>query len=255
MQTIYHQERYAKEYDYDRFGGAFGRQLEHHEVETFFSMIEGTRGNILDIGTGTGKLSLPLLKRSRGVISVDASQEMIGIATRKAKKEGLILRSVICDAHYLCFKDSTFGCAVSSRLLMHLDDWKAAISEFCRVAEVVVIDFPPLRSFGGIDSLFKRLKKLISKDTSTYRAYSTKSLIRELQRNGFKIVESRRQFFLPITFHRFLNRPNLSFTIEKFLRLLGLVRFLGAPVAIKAIKNGYVKTQVNSDNSKDATSN
>ena len=134
--TLYHKSWYAEEYDNDRFGGSFGQYLQHQEVEIFKSMINGAGGKILDVGAGTGKLSLSFMRQSRQVVSIDASSEMLKLARRKAEKEDMYLRAVICDAQHLCFRDNAFESVVSSRLLMHLADRKQGLAEFCRVAGV-----------------------------------------------------------------------------------------------------------------------
>ncbi len=48
----------------------------------------------------------------------------------------------------------------------------------------------------------------------------------------------KKDFFLPIAFHRWLNRPRFCVILEKLLGVLGLVVILGAPVTLKAIKVG-----------------
>ncbi len=236
--SIYHKSWYAKEYDNDRFGGSFGRYLHDKEIETFLYMIDGYQGRILEIGAGTGKLSIPLILNSRIVFSSDLSFEMLKIAARKAGEQGLNLKPIICDAHYLCFRDKTFGCVISSRMLMHLSDWKKGLSEICRVAQVVVLDFPPLQGFSGLDSFSKRFISLFSKGAKKYKVFHTRNLLGELIRHNFRIVELKKHFFLPIAFHRWLNRPKLSIRIENFFKKLGLVSLMGAPVTVKAIKNG-----------------
>ena len=40
---------------------------------------------VLDLGCGTGNITLPMAKRGYDMIGVDLSQEMLGIATEKAK--------------------------------------------------------------------------------------------------------------------------------------------------------------------------
>jgi SAM-dependent methyltransferase len=236
-ETIYHKRWYAKEYDDDRFGGAFGHRLEDYEVGTFLSMIDGYRGRLLDAGAGTGKLSLPLIRQRQLVVSSDASMEMLNIARKKAETEGLSLQPVICDAHDLCFRDQAFGYVISSRLLMHLSDWRQGISELCRVAKVVVVDFPPLQGFSGLDSFLKRFIDRFSDGIQKYRAISVGSIVKEFERNNFRVTALKKHFFLPIAFHRRLNRPKLSWGIENFFKKLGLVSLLGAPVTIRAIKN------------------
>ena len=241
-ESIYFQKWYAEQYDKDRFGGEFGRYLHSLEVETFLSMIEGFYGSVLDVGTGSGKLSLPLMRKSRQVVSIDSSLEMTRIASKKAEKEHLTLKAAICDAHDLCFRDDVFECVISSRVLMHLDDWKKGLSELCRVAQVlVVVDFPPLQGFSGLDSIIKKFTALLVPTVRPYKAFIIKNVMRELEKNNFRVVTVKKHFFLPIAFHRCLNRPRLSQRIEQLFSTIGLARCLGAPATIKAISNSYVE--------------
>ncbi len=159
LQSIYHQKDYAKDYDHDRYGGAFGQYLYAHEVETFRSVVNNYKGKLLDVGAGTGKLALEFINQFDQVIYVDFSSEMLNVASMKSKKRGVILDQIICDAHHLCFREDAFNYLVCSRVLMHLDDWRSALSEFCRVAECVVVDFPPLFGFSGIHALFNKVKE------------------------------------------------------------------------------------------------
>ena len=143
---------------------------------------------------------------------------------------------VVCDAHQLCFQDGVFDCVVSSRTLMHFADWRKGLSELCRVAHEVVVDFPPVRSFSSLDSLFKHCKSFFVASPRAYKTFLIHSVIKELQRHNFQVVAVRKQFFLPLAFHRWLNRPGLSARIEKWCKMIGLVRLLGAPVTLKAIR-------------------
>ena len=240
--SIYLQKWYAEEYDKDRFGGEFGNYLEAQEVRTFLSLTDGCTGRVLDAGSGTGKLAIALMQKSREVIAIDSSEEMLRIGRGKADKETMKLRSAICDVHNLCFRENTFECVISSRLLMHLNHWRKGLSELCRVARgIVIVDFPPLRGFIGLDSTLKRCKKFFSSNTKAYRAFLMSSIAKELQKHHFRIVVVKKQFSLPIAFHRWLNRPWLSLKIEKSCRILGLTWLLGAPVTLKAVKNGYTE--------------
>ena len=78
--SIYREKWCAEGYDTDRFGGSFGRYLEEQEIQTFTCAIDGYDQLVLDVGTGTGKLSIPLARRSLEVVSVDSSIEMLTIA-------------------------------------------------------------------------------------------------------------------------------------------------------------------------------
>jgi len=133
--SLYKNEDVIQEYDKDRYGGPFGQHLENLEVETFLSMIDPTSQTILDLGAGTGKLSIPLILKSKKVLSADSSVHMLKIAKLKSHKLNIEMKAVISDAHCLSFRDRTFDCVVSSRLLMHLIDWKKGIKELCRISK------------------------------------------------------------------------------------------------------------------------
>jgi len=234
--SFFRQGSYAANYDKENFGGLFGRHLQELEVETYLSLMNPSHQRVLDVGAGTGKLSLPLLRQSRQVTSVDVSFEMIRLASKNADHERIILTPVVCDARQLCFPDEAFDCLVASRLVMHLTDWRKGLAELCRVAEEVIVDFPPLISFSGLDSFFKRCRHLFAADVQTYRAFLISHMVSELKKHHFQIVVMKRQFFLPVAFHRRLDKPSASARIERWCAWLGLTRLLGAPVTIKAMK-------------------
>jgi ubiquinone/menaquinone biosynthesis C-methylase UbiE len=234
QESVYRRPEYAEEYDEDRFGGAFGRYMQDQEVATFLSMAPGPQASILDVGAGTGKLSLAFLGESRLVVAVDGSREMLRVAGAKAQERGVSLASVVCDAQRLCFRDRAFDCAVSSRTLMHLSDWRGAIGELCRVSRCVVLDFPPLLSASGLDALSRRLRKLFSPRVQTYRVFRVRKVREQFERRGFRVEVLERRFLLPVAFHRWLDRPRLSAWIERALGGLCLVWLLGAPVTVKA---------------------
>ncbi|HEX9665261.1 MAG TPA: class I SAM-dependent methyltransferase [Thermodesulfobacteriota bacterium] len=234
---IYQQEDYAQDYDEDRYGGAFGQYLHDLELNTFLSLIDLSYINVLDVGAGTGKLSIPLTIQSRHVVAVDSSEEMIKILRIKAKKRDVELKTIICDANRLCFNEKAFDCVVSSRLLMHLKDWREAIAELCRISRgAAIIDFPPCLSFAGLGSLLRKLKRFLIPDTQTYKAFIIRDVIDEFHKHDFELVVIERQFFLPYAFHRWLNLPWLSAKIEKLFMRFGLVKLIGAPVILKAIR-------------------
>lgn len=233
--SIYQEENFVKGYEEDRYGGKFGTFLYDLEVESFSSQFDTTDQSVLDVGAGTGKLCVPLSQLHRQVVAIDISQLMMRYAKGNAANRGAEIVTVVCDAQSLCFNDETFDCVVSSRLLLHLPDWREGIAEMCRVSkDVLIIDFPPSISFGGIDSLFKKLKKKFDSSTQTYTTFFIKKVVDELQKNHFRIVTINRQLFLPIKVHRWLDNPSLSSKIENVFRVLGLTELFGVPVKVKA---------------------
>lgn len=232
----YHQADYAADYDRDRFGGDFGNRMEQDEVALYLHLLEGCRGPILDAGCGTGKLSLPILAAGRLAVSADFSPQMIHQARVKADAAGQQLCGLLADIQALAFRDRSFAACVSSRALMHVPDWRRGLAELCRVTDdLLILDIPPTWSSSGLDALRRRLQDMRpGRSGHPYRTFTAGQVVRELHGHGFEILERHRTFFLPVAFHRKLERPALSRRLERIFSLLGLTRLLGAPLTLKA---------------------
>ena len=92
--------------------------------------------NILDIGCGTGLLSLKLLQKKKcSITGIDYSEEMAAIFKDKIKKLklGNALSVSIMDAASLKFKSGVFDKAVSSVTLHHLKDKLPALRSIFRI--------------------------------------------------------------------------------------------------------------------------
>ena len=93
---------------------------------------------VLDVGCGTGTLALLAKERVGGdgeVRGIDASPEMIGVARRKAAKEGADIRFDTGVVERLTFPDGAFDVVFSTLMLHHLpDDVKTqGLAEIARV--------------------------------------------------------------------------------------------------------------------------
>lgn len=66
--------------------------------------------NVLDVGCGTGKYSIELLKTAKSLIGVDKSKNQLEIAKSKTKNKDCF---VCADASNLPFKDNTFDVIIS----------------------------------------------------------------------------------------------------------------------------------------------
>jgi protein-L-isoaspartate O-methyltransferase len=68
---------------------------------------------ILDVGTGTGRVALLLAHGAAKVTAVDASEEMLAIASRRAADELVKVKFQLGDAHHLDFPDRDFDAVVA----------------------------------------------------------------------------------------------------------------------------------------------
>lgn len=101
-----------------------------HDVVSVCKDIE--RGKVLDVGAGTGYLSLPLSK-SHPVVAVDASLDMLKYAQRIAKRHKSYIYPVVGMAEALPFKDDSFDAVVSSFALHHFSNLTTSLMGMARV--------------------------------------------------------------------------------------------------------------------------
>ena len=75
------------------FYDAFNKDVSHAAwadlAEKCFARFDGKVESVLDLGTGTGSLALELARRGYDMIGVDASEEMLSVAHRRAGEAGL----------------------------------------------------------------------------------------------------------------------------------------------------------------------
>lgn len=79
----------ARDYD-DYFAQHALLQLDQSIIDRHFR----TTGTVVDLGCGTGRALMPLVRRGFQGIAVDLSQEMLREVRRKAKREGLEVQCV-----------------------------------------------------------------------------------------------------------------------------------------------------------------
>jgi SAM-dependent methyltransferase len=89
------------------------------------------RGKALDLGCGTGVVSLALVRRGFAVVGVDHSPEMLEIA--RSKLAGFPATLETGDVRALRFPDEEFDCVTIQGLLHHLEDFGPCVREANRV--------------------------------------------------------------------------------------------------------------------------
>ena len=103
---------------------------------------------VLEVGVGTGQVSLPLLLAGVPVIGLDLSRPMLDRLLAKVA-DGPRPPLVQADATATPFGDSVFG-AVYLRWVLHLiPDWRAAVAEIARVISSGGVFVAVLGSYGG----------------------------------------------------------------------------------------------------------
>jgi len=234
--ALYADPAMAEAFDALRFSGPIGRLIAETQEEIIASFLAPVGGKtVLDVGTGTGRAALALAARGACVTGVDASTEMLAVATRRAADAKLGVTFLRGDAHGLEFADRAFDAVICLRVLMHTPDWRRSLAELCRTArDRVVFDYPALRSAAAVQAAGRRMAHAVGARTEPYRVFSDASISSALRANGFRIADTHRQFVLPIAFHKTLNSAAFTVRVEGALARTGLTRLLGSPVTVVA---------------------
>lgn len=234
--TMYADKAMARSFEDRRFGGPIGELVSSTQVRVLANMIGRIKDRtIIDVGTGAGRAALMLALGGAKVTAVDASEEMLEVARRRAADSGVKVNFQRGDAHALKFGDRTFDAAVCLRVLMHAPDWRQCMRELCRVAErLVIFDYPSATSAAMLHSLTRRAVHAAGGRTEAYRVFTHRTIRRQLARNGFRVRSVHRQFAMPMQLHRAIGSRRFTEFSEEVLDRAGLLRLFGSPVTVCA---------------------
>lgn len=124
--------------------------VDEREVETALVDIISSADprDLLDIGTGTGRMLEILAPRVERALGIDQSREMLSVARVNLEQAGLENGSVrLGDMYQLALPDASFDAVVIHQVLHYADRPAAAIAEAARVLRpngiLVLVDFAP----------------------------------------------------------------------------------------------------------------
>lgn len=126
----------SKSYDAERFSSASGKLFEDLENEFISELLGPLRGRrVLDVATGTGRISVHLAQHGAKVTALDLTPQMMAKAKQKARRARVHVDFVEGNALHLPFKDDSFDHVVSIRFLHLLskEDEQRALDEMVRV--------------------------------------------------------------------------------------------------------------------------
>jgi ubiquinone/menaquinone biosynthesis C-methylase UbiE len=134
QQVAAHWNRRADHFDED-FGHSIRTPAERAAWDRVLDLVLPARGVLeaLDIGCGTGFLSVELASRGHRVTGIDFAPAMIAKAQKKAVERRLPVLFAEADAEQLPFAAAGFDVAVSRHLLWTLPHPDTAIDEWIRV--------------------------------------------------------------------------------------------------------------------------
>ena len=133
-QVAAHWNRRAAGFDSD-FGHSIRTAGERAAWDRILDLVVGGRGTLdaLDVGCGTGFLSLELAGRGHRVTGIDFAPQMLAEARKKAAAQGIAVRFEEGDAEQLRFPAGSFDLVMTRHVLWTLPHPEAAIDEWTRV--------------------------------------------------------------------------------------------------------------------------
>lgn len=104
-------------------GHGIHTQDEKNGWVKLFSRVIGTNPvRILDVGSGTGVLSMVLAEMGHRVTGVDLAEEMVQKARNKFKANNLTGEFTVGDAENLPFRENTFNIVLNRHVVWSLTD-------------------------------------------------------------------------------------------------------------------------------------
>jgi ubiquinone/menaquinone biosynthesis C-methylase UbiE len=162
---------------------------------------------VLEIGCGTGIVTLSIAPHLKEITGVDISPNMVAIAREKAEKikiENVDFR--VEDAYKLAFENSDFDVVLLPNLLHVVADPEAVLQEAHRLLKPEGVLVTVTDCLGGpaplkvhIRILYPRLLKLLGK-IKYFHFYKKSDLQKLLRDKGFKIIQEAELHTAPVNY-------------------------------------------------------
>lgn len=130
-----HWARRAPSFDDEPQHGIHDHAQRERWESVLGTWIGQSRQRVLDVGCGTGVMSLLLEGLGHDVTAIDVARPMLEEATTKADQTNGAVSFELGDATRLAFVDDAFDVVVERHLLWTLPEPARAVSEWRRVAE------------------------------------------------------------------------------------------------------------------------
>ncbi len=185
---------------------------------------------IVEVGCGTGKFSIPLAKSGKNVLAIDSSKEMLLIAKKKAIKENVSerIKFVVGDIENLPFNTASRKAVLSIAVLRHFEDEKPALSELTRIlgsGGILITDYMSIWFFKPYDIFRYLLGYRAVKGRQWFTNYyrSLKYYKYNLEPSGLQIVNKKGFVLLPTVVTEKLHIGAIVESLEKVANIGGII--------------------------------
>lgn len=189
---------------------------------------------VLEVGCGTGNLTIELQKTGAEVVAIDISPNLINIARKNIKGDYIMF--LMQNAHDLKFESNRFDTIIGSSILHHLNV-DIALKEFYRVLKpngsIYFTEPNMMNPQIAIQKNIPFIKKLAG-DSPNETAFFRWQLKKKLMKYGFKDIELKNFDFLHPSIPRILI-PLVKY-IGNIAESIPLIKEISGSIYIKAKK-------------------
>jgi len=219
----------------NRFDGDIGRWFLETQTRLTLELLEDLPpgATVLDVGGGHAQITPSLIQAGYKVTVVGSNVA----CSRRLKPwiDGVSCRFEVTDLGALPYEAQSFDAVVCLRLLPHSVAWTGLIGQLCRITrQTILLDYPSVRSVNILSGPLFALKKGIERNTRPFRLFAPGQIRTAFREHGFSVTAERPQFLLPMALHRFGKRAGPSRLVEDSVRAVGLTRWFGSPILIRA---------------------
>jgi len=111
-EELYH-NKFAPLYDFFQYG-------VEGDVKFYLDYFKNFKGKILEIGAGTGRITIPLIKQGLDVTALDIAPKMLEILREKSKKENVKIKTICADMKNFKSKDKFKAVIITFSTFQHL---------------------------------------------------------------------------------------------------------------------------------------
>jgi SAM-dependent methyltransferase len=219
----------------NRFAGDAGRWFLEAQARLTLELLSllPVGASVLDVGGGHAQIA-PSLIEAGYEVTVVGSHPVCSARLTPWTASGRC-RFEVVNLGALPYLAESFDAVVCLRLLPHSVSWEALIGELCRVARgSVLLDYPSRRSTNVLSKRLFALKQGIERNTRPFLVFTPRQIGAAFADHGYIVAAERPQFLLPMALHRLINWADLSRAAEAPGRLVGLTRWFGSPVLVRA---------------------